>query len=257
MAVSTEPISGGVFYPTLSGKPGSITYQNPPFHKNILNIGGNNTAVRPPISDKAGFNPGGNLQRGMLVTGPGVSQANSSNTYIVNFLYNPATISESRGIDLNNGVLPSSYRNIGDPGQYITGLSTSISFTLLFDRTFEVWDSAYIGTQAGTYGCRVDIEAFYNLLGINQLKANVPTVVVPKPGQTGKQNVVTQGPMLMAPCNLYFGAQNTGALSYYGFVQEIDITWSHFTQTMTPVRAEVDVAFTALPTTASNYFIGG
>ncbi|HEY1645120.1 MAG TPA: hypothetical protein VGF75_01905 [Candidatus Saccharimonadales bacterium] len=257
MAVTiSEPIAGGVFYPTLSGKPGVATYQNPPFHPNILNIGGKNEAVRPPTSDKI-YAPNGSLQRGRIVGGLGAYNGGAPNTtFIVNFLYNPSTISESRGIDLNNGVLPSTSRNIGDPGQYATGLSTAVSFSLLFDRTFELWDSSYINTQAGTYGCRVDVEALYNLVGINQLVANVPTVVIPKPGQTGKQNIVTQGPMLMAPCNVYFGPNGNGALSYYGYISEMDITWSHFAQTMVPARVEVDLTLTVLPNTTSNYTIG-
>jgi hypothetical protein len=254
-----EPISGNL-YPTLSGKPGSNVVSNPPFHPSILNVGGGNSATNPRLNNGFGYNSGGNLQRGKLVGGAGAYYGVPTNvSYIVNFLYNPATIYESRAIDMNSGILPASARNQSDTGQYATGLSTTISFALLFDRTFELWDSSYTGTIAGTYGARADIESLYNLVGINTSVAATQSVVNPQQGSNGTQktNVTIQGPMIVSPCNLYFGANSPGALSFYGFISGMDITWSHFSAAMVPVRAEVDVTFTVLPTSSNNYNIAG
>lgn len=259
MATPIEPISGSV-YPALSGKPGANLSSNPPFHPHILNVGGGNTSVNPKMNNGYGYNSGGNLQRGKMVGGAGAYYGVPSNiSYVVNFLYNPSTIYESRAIDLNSGILPSSARNINDTGQYATGLSTNISFSLLFDRTYELWDKSYQGTIAGQYGARADVEALYNLVGINTSVASTQTVVTPQQGgsSTQKTNVTIQGPMIVSPCNLYFGANSPGALSFYGFISEMDITWSHFSAAMVPVRCEVDISFTVLPTVASNYTIAG
>lgn len=256
-----EPISGTAYYPTLSGKPGTTVFSNPPFHPNILNIGGGNRSVNPLMSNGQGYNSGGNLQRGKLVGGKGayygVGQTNTS--YVVNFLYNPASISETRAFATGQAPLPAAYRNQGDPGQYVSAMNSAISFALLFDRTYEMWDRSYQGTLAGKYGVRVDIEALYNLTQINQLvphTTNSITVGSPGNSTSTSNNVVVQGPMQMAPCNLYFGANAQGSLSYYGYISEMDITWTHFTAAMVPVRATVNLSFLPLPNTTSNYTIG-
>lgn len=262
-----EPI-GGLPYPTLSGKPGSTTFSNPPFDSRILNIGGGNTAVNPPYTGGQGYagnGTTGNIQRGKLTTGTNKNAFGTNNgiVYEVNFLYNPSTISESRAIDVGSASpLPSNSRIPNDIGQYMTSLNTTVGFSLLFDRTYEVWDAsnaALVGTsQAGTYGCRVDVEALYNLCGINQKLNATPaastgqTAVSPT-GGSPNYNITVQGSMLAQPTQLYFGAQSPWALNYYGFISELAVTWTHFNAAMVPVRCAVDIQFTCMPINTSNY----
>jgi len=247
MTFPIEPISGTI-YPTISGKPGVTVFENPLFHPNILNIGGANTAINPTF--KQDFNTRqGNLHRGLLIGGAGVVPGSKGNIqYKVNFLYNPSTINESRSIDLNNGVLPSYARNPDDPGSYATSLNTTVSFSLLFDRTFELWDQYYRQTQQGIYGVRSDVEAFYNLLGINipQVQTNTAPQAAPPAINPTKVTNTIQGPMTFAPTKLYFGANSKGALSYFGYVSSINITYTHFTSAMVPSRCGIDVGFTVL-----------
>lgn len=248
MTTPIEPISSN---PTLSGKPGIVTYSNPPFHPSILNIGGTNTAVNPTLFTD--FNSqGASLHRGMLVSGAGVTAAATGNIqYRVNFLYNPSTINESRALDINSGVLPSYARNPDDPGQYASALNTTVSFSLLFDRTFELWDSGYTGTIAGIYGVRSDVEAFYNLLGINVAQTqNSSSLTGILTGQ--KVTNTIQGAMTFSPCNLYFSNNARGALAYSGYVSEIDVTYSHFAGNMVPARCAVNVIFTCLPAVSTS-----
>lgn len=260
------PITGTP-YPTLSGKPGNVTFSNPPFHPNILNItssykAGNNNSVNPPIGSGFGYNSGGNLQRGRLLTDP-IQTTDWNNkslgtaAYQVNFLYNPSTITESRGVDLNSGVVPSAYRNVQDPSQYVTGMNSTIGFSLLFDRTFELWDSGYANTDAGKYGVRADVEALYNLVGINQGATTAsPTggVFVPTGGTTAAgQTITVQGVMTVVPCHLYFGATNQWSLNYYGYINSFNVTWTHFTSAMVPQRCAVDIQYTVLPSTTSTF----
>lgn len=260
--VYNEPISGQP-YPTsvLSGKPGKTVFSNPPFHPNILNIGGSNSTINPtPYNGK---NPnGGVLRRGFLVAGAGVIKNYTGNLqYKVNFLYNPSTIEESRTLDLTNNTLPAYARNPDDPGSYVSALNTSVYFSLLFDRTFELWDSSYTGTLSGTYGVRADVEAFYNLLGINQPSTTtlaLPLEGVNSPPVNNNQSITVQGYMQYVPTMLYFGDSVQGTLSYFGYITEFDVTYTHFTTEMVPMRCGIDVTFMGLAnstgtTTISTY----
>jgi hypothetical protein len=242
----SEPISGSVF-PVIKGKPGVTVFQNPPFHPHVLNVGGANAVIRPKIAND--FSVGtGNFHRGMIAGGediiPGVK---GGIQYKINFLYNPSTIAESRGLDLNSGVLPAYKRNPDDPGSYATSLNTTVNFSLLFDRTFELWDSSYQDTLAGQFGVRVDVEAFYNLLGINTMDSSVTT----RDNTGNKSAHVVQGPMTFTPVYLYFGNNSDNALSYFGYITEIDITYTHFAANMVPIRCAVNVTFTVLPNLTS------
>lgn len=255
----TEPISGNVF-PTLKGKPGNLVFQNPDFHPNVLNVGGSNAATNPSRDDDFTVGVSKSFRRGLIVAGSGVNQSWAGNTtFRINFLYNPSTITESRSIDLYSGILPSWARNPNDPGHYNTPLQTQIEFSLLFDRTYELWDKNYSQTLAGIFGVRVDVESFYNLCGINTVETTTSSynAIVPTPLQsTGPVSLVTQGPMQMVPSRIYFGMDSTGALSYYGYISTFNVTWTHFTSYMVPQRAAIDVGFTVLPDLYSGGFTG-
>lgn len=148
---------------------------------------------------------------------------------------------------MNNEVLPSYARNPTDPGQYKTGLMSYVSFSLLFDRTFELWDSSYANTLEGKYGVMVDVNAFYNMLNINQQ-------VTKTAAELGGGNVagntsyslVVQGVMSAMPVDLYFGYRSVGALKYFGYVTQLDTTFTHFTQKMVPQRCAINVGFTLM-----------
>jgi hypothetical protein len=254
-----EPISGSVF-PTLKGKPGNTLFENPPFHPNILNIGGANTATNPSRTDDFTVGTSKSFRRGVIVAGAGVNQSWGGNiTFRINFLYNPSTITERRGVDINSGVLPAWARDPNNPGHYNVPLQTQINFSLLFDRTYELWDKRYSQTLAGVFGVRVDVEAFYNLCGINTVETTTtsPHGIVPAPLQSsGALSTVSQGPMQLVPARVYFGKDSIGALSYYGYVSNFDVTWTHFNSYMTPQRAAVNVGFTALPDLYSGGYTG-
>lgn len=241
---NTEPITGT--YQTLSGQPGSFVVENPPFHPNILNIplrqvGVTNTGGTDTVQGTSNAQ----LYRGLMASRV---QTGQSQQFRVNFLYNPATISESRSLDLNNGVLPSYARNPDDPTKYATGLNAMVNFSLLFDRTFELWDSAYVNTDAGRYGISVDTNAFYNMLNINQLNTQAPVALggsVPV-DTTATYSYVVQGTMSAVPVDLYFGFRSMGALKYFGYVSDLEITYTHFNQKMVPQRCALQVGFTLM-----------
>ena len=239
--ITSEFISGQ--FVSLQGQPGYIVSENPPFHPNILNI---------PFTQFVGASvaiDSSKLYRGSIVT-----RVDQRSTYVgqtqfrINFLYNPSTIMENRSLDINNQVLPNIQRNPLDPTQFATGLNTTIGFSLLFDRTYELWDSSYTNTQAGTYGVAVDTNAFYNLVGINQLNTNSPVTTTPNGfNAVNTYAQIVQGPMVIVPADLYFGYNSTGALKYYGYISAFNITYTHFNQRMVPQRCGIQVSFTLLP----------
>lgn len=248
---NTEPISGT--FQTLSGQPGAFVVENPPFHPNILNIpfrqvGVTNTGGTDTVQGTSNEQ----LYRGVIASR---LQNGQSQQFKVNFLYNPSTISESRSLDLNNNILPGYARNPDDPGKYATGLNATVSFSLLFDRTFELWDSAYVNTDAGRYGISVDTNAFYNLLNVNQINTQSPVATggsVPV-DTTTTYSVVVQGTMSATPVDLYFGYRSMGALKYFGYVSELDITYTHFNQKMVPQRCAMQIGFTLMSDLYSSF----
>lgn len=236
---ATLPIVGTL--QPLQGQPGVTLYQNPPFHPNITNLTGTQLSISNLFPDRE-------LYRGLITTrGFGSSKP----AYRVNFLYNPSTIFESRGIDENSEILPAAERNPLDPSQYRVGLNGVVGFNLLFDRTYELWDGAYINTDEGTYGVYADVNAFYNLLGINSLNLQSPVSLGSGDGSnpvssSQKYAMVVQGNMTMTPVDLYFGYKATGALKYFGYISQFDVTYTHFTQKMIPQRCAINIGFTLM-----------
>ena len=177
-------------------------------------------------------------------------------SYVCQFMYNPSTLDVSSGLDTSgaSAILPQSMRNSADTGRFIGPLSTELSFSLLFDRTFELWDSSIKGkTAAGKYGVAEDILALYNITGqsIAGDLYGAPYGVIQ--AATNQANFALINPMQMFPVYVYFGAHGSPtALYYYGYIDSLDVTYSHWAQDMTPYRAAVDVGITLLPQNAIN-----
>jgi hypothetical protein len=191
---------------------------NPPFDKRIQNF--------PFLkgSDKT-------LQRGYMIEA-------IQNAAGLNFLYNPNEIILSHGSDAtNNGLLPGNIRNPLDSGTYNVPLNSTVSASFLFDRTYETWDQSLANTPAGRYGVMVDVYALYYMLGM-----------VPDP--RALSGPIT-GPMLMTPVRMYIGQDNSksNTLNFYGWVSSVGISYTHFTQQMTPNRCAIDLSLSILPLT--------
>lgn len=189
------------------------TFGNPPFDKRILNIG---------------F-PGTKLARGKIIqdknTWKGTDQTAG---YFCNFLYNPDSIGVNYNVD--NTVLPQSIR--ADPNaSAILSEGQVISFGLLFDRSYELATLDHQVLHKADYraGVYADIAALERVCGINR----------------------GQGPMLPLPTNVYFGSSKVGIgsfvpLAFYGYISAMSVTYTHFSLSMTPIRAQVTLSFNQL-----------
>lgn len=186
---------------------------------------------------------------------------------IINFLYNPSTITTDYNIGNASLQAAMMYAVPGDNGNLLSPLlMQTVQFQLYFDRMYElnyggnssaINDPAVIGVQA-------DIYQFMQFSGVlAALDNSQAQSVLGGVGATGAgAPTTTGGIMMMMPSYLYFGNafaqmnQNAGnsnfnaiqtQMAYYGFISEWTPNYTHFTVNMVPIRASVDVTFTMLP----------
>lgn len=197
------------------------------------------------------------LKRGYMVTAfPKGNQSGDSRFYMLNFLYNPSTVRVSHGIDASNQVMPAYTRSDHDTGTPLIAAGGTLSFSLLFDRSYEMSDPAQFDTIEGTYGVMADIHVLYNLVGVNapqQVWQQEGSEVAEAAGDAG--SVI--GVMQMRPVWCRFGQArhsfrdklpNLSRMEYFGYVNSINIEYTHFTQRMTPVRCAVGVTMQLMST---------
>lgn len=309
-----------------------------------------------------GATGGANIQRGFIKQANPNTQASGSASItqgtgfvqpprMLQFLYNPSSVSVSHQVSTTDAAIDPSLRSAVDDGTVVGQTGATCSFSLLFDRTYEVSDSANFGQQLGELGVAVDINALYALTGIlqltqssttnsvstpvltpNQSKADavaqqylttasagagygvggfIPFTIqeiiagsVTEPGYTTAENKdlnnsllsgltkklqsagytiadlppsdnpkatttpanppgypfaanpllgpAAFGYMLVEPVIVVFGQQRgtwNPTVQYYGYIDSMNITYAHWTQSMVPVRAAVDIEMTLFATT--------
>lgn len=209
-----------------------IEFINPPFDPNIYALPSAN---------------GQQIQRGyMVVANTGIVQGQDLVAgKAIRFLYNPSTVSIDYQTDTT--LLPGSVA----PG---TGFAAStalgtVSFELLFDRTYELWKHGGKGVDfsgslqdlfnsianAGTFGVVADINAFRSLTGIlpdtrfglntsNDIQMPMP---VPWYLNLSRSTVLT-----------------TDVLGIHAFISSMNIQITHWTQSMIPARAVIGLTMT-------------
>lgn len=193
----------------------------------------------------------------------------------VNFLFNPSTVSTDYVIGNASIQAAMMYRVPGDNANLLAPLQQTVSWQLYFDRTFEL----LYGTPDGSVndpsiiGVQADVYQFMQFTGVTaSLDASAQTAIL---GSTVTSSGVTSGGMMMMiPSWVFFGnaaGQAAGKLagqgsipattqftsvgtqmSYYGFISEWSVTYSHWTVNMIPIRAAINVSFTMLPQPSSS-----
>ena len=213
----------------------------PPFDKRIL-------SRAFPLGGGIG---GQYLQSGYMIWDkplPGYSQR-----AIIRYLYNPSTIASDYSIADASAQASLNFPNPGDSAMLAIPLSQSASWSLMFDRTFELWQS-YMdsglplnnsngnnSTDASVIGVQADVLAFMQFTG---MLTNF---------NAGTQNVsgaITKnaGIMQLVPAWALFANNNVvNGLQYYGYINEWSVQYTHFTQFNVPMRCVISVNFTMLP----------
>jgi len=197
---------------------------------------------------------------------------------VINFLFNPSTVSTDYMIGNSSIQAAMMYRVPGDSGNLLAPLSQTVSWQLYFDRTFEL----LYGTPDGSVndpsiiGVQADVYQFMQFTGVTaSLDNGQATAVLGGPGATGPgASPTTGGIMMMMPCYVYFGNASNQAggklaaqgsipattqytsvstqLAFYGFISEWSVQYTHWTVNMIPIRAAINVSFVMLPAPSSS-----
>ncbi|MEU1816086.1 hypothetical protein ABZ543_12945 [Streptomyces roseifaciens] len=173
--------------------------------------------------------------------------------YTLYFLYNPSAISVSHSIDAANQVMPAYTRSDNDKGTPLVAAGGSLSFSLLFDRTYEMSDSSKATEMRGQVGVAIDVHVLYNMLGVNapQVLWNQASASGGTSGDASVDAKNITGIMQMNPVWIYFAPKlqtqhiqlpNLSKMVYFGYVNSMNIAYTHFTQSMMPVRCAVSLS---------------
>lgn len=190
------------------------------------------------------------LHHGYLKTAFAKSSKKDGRFHILNFLYNPSTVSVNHSTDAANQVMPPYTRSDLDDGVPLVAAGGTLSFALLFDRTYEMSDPTKFDKLEGTYGVMADIHVLYNLVGIN---TSQEAQAADGDDKATSGNVL--GIMQMSPVWARFGQARAAyknnlpklsRMEYFGYINNIGITYTHFSQRMTPVRCAVDISMTLM-----------
>lgn len=206
---------------------------NPPFDKRMLSIGAPNNAGKA-------------LRRGWIATDNSVLPSGAI-AGRVNFLFNPPQVQVSH--PLNPSYQSADYQTqlssynaqwVGDT----LGQAGEVGVSLLFDRTYELWDRSYAKGLAGQYGAYVDVLAMYKLLGIvNHSVTFTGNATIANAGLDPTSvsfGLFPQNPLRGSPiCYLYLGPNS---LKYRGFVDNLNVTYTHFSRQMVPMRVQIDLS---------------
>lgn len=222
---------------------------NPNFDSRMLSIGAPN--LYDPATGKQIKNT---IRRGWLVNyASKESPAPGGVIGRVNFMYNPSevNVSHTANPDMATTDQVTAAQNKGlqaTEGTFALSPLGTLSISLLFDRTYELWDSSYKGTVAGTYGVYADILALYKMFGMvshtidarnsNKFDSDMhPTNVI-------NFNLFPTLPLMYPIIYTYLGPSS---LKFFGAVVGYNVNYTHWSRGMIPMRAGVDLTVNLMP----------
>jgi len=238
---------------------GAAYVENPPFDPRIRAIPG--VAINNPLAE------GGNtLFRGRIE-----SKGKVNGFYRrLNFLYNPSGIQWSGNVDTDT-IGDQAGMDPLDAGTFMMPMSQTVSFSLLFDRTYETW--VYDAQkETSRLGVVADIKHFYAMLGIlgegtaftkapenitptgnlqydiahNSSVNNSSTIADTLANLVDVGSIDDASPtsfMQYIPVRVIFGKH----LSYHGVISSANISYTHFTQRMIPNRCSLEIGMQLFP----------
>lgn len=174
---------------------------------------------------------------------------------VVRYLYNPSTVSADFNIADASAQASLNFPNPGDSAMLAIPLSQTAQWSLMFDRTFDLWNSFTTGgvpinnengVGATQIGVQADVLAFMQFTGM--LTNYSYGTSGSAPTQQNANLAANSGIMQLVPSWAYFGNSNiANGLMYYGYINEWSVQYTHFTQYNVPMRAVISVNFTMLP----------
>lgn len=190
-------------------------FLNPEFDRRILDIG-------------ALDGTSGKLVRGRIIKEDG--------SQVIRFLYNPISVDVThRSFAVGDDSVRDDALSQTTTGQLI-GLG-DIGLSLLYDRTYEMWDSSLKKTEAGRLGVYADVLAFYRFLGIVEEFRAVRLANGTSEAKAWENSYPTAGLNTENRAYVYIGNR----LKYYGNIDACQVTYTHFNRKMIPTRAVVNI----------------
>lgn len=148
----------------------------------------------------------GNLRRGKLVR----RDANNRRVGLLHFVFNPESVSYSYDINIDDIAV----EDVGANDTPFLGPAITCSFSLVFDRTYEV---LYDRNSPGVLD---DVAVLEHILGSKNV------------------NGTTTAPVGL-PVSVYFGSDRS--MSFGGIITGASVTMTHFTAEMVPVRLGMNI----------------
>ncbi len=181
------------------------------------------------------------------------------------FLFNPNAIDKSYQFDSTvTGALPAQYQNPATQGEGAgLVLNQQINFSLLFDRTFELWAGPFqtdtrnavpSGPGPYKYGAQWDVWAVERLVGVYGQAAGKGPSGPPVASEVDVWFADTSNPQ-SNEVTTGAGSISTvgGALHFQGWMTSLSAEYTRFDTNMVPSRAAVSVSFLQVySNTASN-----
>lgn len=183
---------------------------NPPFDPRMRGIG-------------SPLNQGRGMRRGWVQT--------EDDNLRVNFLFNPSELSLGHTVSDTAQTTKNRAKNDVTDGAFYASIGSTASFKLLYDRTYELYDNPKPNSLVGRFGVLADVAAWYTMLGmLPEMPTNWESAIITDPPQP-KMAYLFMGPKMV----------------YYGWLNGISVTYSHWTQRMVPVRCAIDVQMDLQP----------
>jgi len=236
----TTPYDPNVFQPLGDLAPVTDTNSNLPFHPWIrgYDLNGNPVEWSPGVYST--------VQRGHIRSDPDFYRGESDPTEVrkLYFLYNPSTFTTSFGAEFDNEVAIATYYTRRDGGEASppTGpLQQSLSFQLLFDRTYEVsyaLAGQWMHEDLAMEGAWRDVRAMLALV-------DALDDTVADPYQMTASQFWTKA-FVPPPCFIQFGTTDR-ALTVFGIITGVGISWTHFSREMIPIRVGMQVDVQIMP----------
>lgn len=211
---------------------------------------------------------------------------------MINFQFNPSTISSSYAVANASLQAAMLYPVPGSTSTLLAPLQQNVSFDLYYDRMYELnFGTGANGAGTGlandpaVIGCQADVLQFMQFTGMfanlnSTANQDVLTGAIGSTSPTSGTQVTSGqlsaalgsgGIEIMIPTWLFFSnltqspalnkaqANSVAALNsqlkYYGYIDSWSVEYTHWTQSMVPIRCVISVSFTMLPspTSMSNY----
>jgi hypothetical protein len=200
----------------------------------------------------------GIIQRGYMIWDSATAPTQYGGSLAtVHYLYNPSTVSSDYNIASASAQAAMDFPNPGDSAALAIPLSQTAQWSLMFDRTFELWGQYGSGgtpnnvfgtsNDPSSVGVQADVMQFMQFTGMyisSQYTTNGQGGLTASASYSTNQT----GIMQMIPCWAYFGASNIqNNLMYYGYINEWSVQYTHWTQYNIPMRCVISVNFTMLP----------